>query len=368
MAEHTPTPTPDLAAAKAAFADRVFRDLLGAVSIVGVTLGENLGLYAALERDGAATSTELAERAGIAERYAREWLEQQAADGILALVEASSDPLHRRYELPEAHRDVLANREDLDFMAPFARLLMAGAAKLPEIAQAFRTGGGVGWDEYGPDMRESQGDANRTLFLQGLREYLEQLPDVHERLVASDRPARIAEVGSGMGWAAIGLAIAYPHVTVDGYDLDVPAVERARQHAHEASVADRVRFHAEDGAEAGGQYDLVLALECIHLLPDPGSVLASMRAMMAPGGACIVMDERVGEEFSAPGEDVERLMYGYSLLVCLPDGLSHPASVGTGTVMRPPILQGYAEQAGFAGIETLDALDHPFFRFYRLQP
>lgn len=365
MPDETMNPT-DLAAAKAEFMDRLFRDLLGAISIVGVTLGENLGLYAALERDGAATSAELAERAGIAERYAREWLEQQAADGILALAVASNDPAHRKYELPEAHRDVLANREDLDFMAPFARLLMAGAAKLPEIVGAFRTGGGVGWDQYGHDMRESQGDANRTLFLQALREYLEQVPDVHARLIASDRPARVAEVVSGMGWAAIGLAIAYPHVTVDGYDLDLPAVERARQHAHEAGVADRVRFHAEDGAEAGGQYDVVLAFECIHDLPDPVAVLASMRAMMAPGGACIVMDERVGEEFTAPASDVERLMYGYSLLVCLPDGLSHPASVGTGTVMRPATLRRYAEQAGFASVDTLDALEHPFFRFYRL--
>jgi len=360
------TTAADLAAAKTEFADRLFRDLLGAISVVGVTLGENLGLYAVLERDGAATSTELAARAGIAERYAREWLEQQAVDGVLVVVEPSEDPMHRRYELPEAHRDLLANREHVDFMAPFARLLMAGAAKLPHIEAAFRTGGGVGWDAYGPNMRESQGDANRTLFLQAMREYLEQVPDVHARLVTDDRPARVAEVGSGMGWAAIGLAIAYPHITVDGYDLDVPAVEQARQHAHDAGVADRVRFHAEDGAEAGGQYDLVLAFECVHDMPDPVSVLASMRAMIAPGGACIVMDERVGDEFTAPGDDVERLMYGYSLLVCLPDGLSHPNSVATGTVMRAPTFRHYAEQAGFARVDVLEALEHPFFQFYRL--
>lgn len=347
------------------FADRFLRDLLGMVTVTGVAIGETLGLYRALSDGEAVTPAELAERARIAERYAREWLEQQAADGVLVLKSPSGDPAARRYALPAEHAVVLADRESLDFVAPLARLLMAGAALLPEIVEAFRSGGGVPWDRYGDDMREAQGDANRPLFLHQLaQEYLAAIPDVHGRL-SSEAGARVAEIGSGMGWAAIGIARSYPNAVVDGYDLDGHAVERARQHAEEAGVADRVRFLAQDAAIAEGAYDLVAAFECLHDMPDPVSVLRAMRAMLAPGGACLVMDERVAEEFNAPADEVERLMYGYSLLVCLPDGLSHQPSVGTGTVMRPAMLQDYAAKAGFSTVDALD-LDHPFFRFYRL--
>ena len=86
---------------------------------------------------------------------------------------------------------------------------------------------------------------------------------------------------------------------------------------------------------------------------------------MKPGGTVLVMDERVPEAFTGPGDSVEQLMYGISLLVCLPDGLSHVGSVGTGTVMRPDTLGSYARDAGFAEIEVLP-IEHDMFRFYRL--
>ena len=352
---------------KEAFAERLFRDMLGAVTTANIAIGERLGLYSILQAAGPLSPSGLATRAGIAERYAREWLEQQAADGVLEVANQASDPSERQYSLPAGHASILADREDLDFMAPFARLIMSGAAQLPGIVEAFQTGGGVPWDQYGDDMREAQGDANRPLFLHQLaQEYLSAIPDV-AAILGRDGEVRVAEIGSGMGWAAIGLARTYSNVCVDGYDLDGPSVVRANEHAEQAGVADRVRFFNQDAASAEGTYDLVTAYECLHDMPRPVDVLAAMRSILAPGGACIVMDERAGEEFTAPADEVERLLYGISVLVCLPDGMSHPPSVGTGTVIRPSTLRGYAQDAGFADVEALD-LDHPLFRFYRLQP
>ena len=154
---------------------------------------------------------------------------------------------------------------------------------------------------------------------------------------------------------------------MDGYDLDAPSIEAARRNAVEAGVADRVRFHAgRRGRRVTGRYDLVIAFECIHDLPDPVSVLAAMRRLAGPDGVVLVMDERVAETFTAPGDEVEQLMYGYSLMCCLPDGMAHARSVGTGTVMRPDTLRRYAAAAGFAGVEVLADRDD-FFRFYRLR-
>lgn len=143
----------------------------------------------------------------------------------------------------------------------------------------------------------------------------------------------------------------------------------ARELAEEYGLTDRVVFHALDGARAPGEgeFHLVTAFECIHDMSDPVSVLAGARRLLAEGGSMIVMDERVPEEFTGPGDPVEQLMYGISMLVCLPDGMSHQPSVGTGTVMRPDVLRGYAVDAGFTSVEVLP-IEHEMFRFYRLVP
>jgi hypothetical protein len=78
------------------------------------------------------------------------------------------------------------------------------------------------------------------------------------------------------------------------------------------------------------------------------------------------MDEAVRDSFEAPGDDTEKLMYGFSTLICLPDGMAHEGSVGTGTVMRIGTLRDYARAAGFADIDVLPIDDFGFWRFYRL--
>src|SRR5690606_3375470 len=98
----------------------------------------------------------------------------------------------------------------------------------------------------------------------------------------------------------------------------------------------------------------------------PIEVLGAVRRTLAPGGSMAVMDEAVADEFAPNGDDLERMMYGFSLFVCLPDGLSSPPSMGTGTVMRPATLQAYAEAAGFTGFEVLPIEEFGFWRFCRL--
>jgi len=356
--------TTERSARAEALVGRLFTDLLGTITTYGVTLGNRLGLYRAMADGAPVTAHELAARAGIAPRYAREWLESQAADGILEVAEDADDPDARRFVLPAGHADVLADADSLSYFAPFMSLLTTAGAQLPAILEAYRSGGGVSWAAFGDDVRGAQGDANRPMFLRQLAsEFLPQVADLDARL---RRPgARVAEVGCGMGWAAIGIAEGYPGVDVDGYDIDAPSIERAAHHAATRGVGDRVRFHARDAAEATGTYDVVFAFECVHDMPQPVPVLETMRALAGDDGIVVVMDEAVADTFEAPASEVDRLFYGYSLLVCLPDGLSHQPSVGTGTVMRPSKLREYATQAGFRDVEVLP-IENDFFRFYRL--
>jgi 2-polyprenyl-3-methyl-5-hydroxy-6-metoxy-1,4-benzoquinol methylase len=125
-------------------------------------------------------------------------------------------------------------------------------------------------------------------------------------------------------------------------------------------------FESRDAAAGqAGAYDLVTAFETIHDMSDPVSMLTTMRSLVNPGGAVFVADEKVAGAFTAPGDELERFMYGWSVLHCLPVGRVDPPALGTGTIMRPDILRRYASQAGFSGVDILP-VEHDFWRFYRL--
>ena len=282
------------AAARDALAERLFGAALGAYEIMTVHLGDRLGLYRALREHGAATSGELAAATGTHERYAREWLEQQAVAGILEVDDAGAAPDERRYRLPPGHAEVLVDRESLAHVTPMARFGVSFASVLPAVEEAFRTGGGVPWEAYGELGRDAQGDANRPLFANLLgSEWLPAVPDVHERLLA-DPPARVADVACGAGWSSIAIARAYPKVTVDGYDLDESSVELARVNLVGSGVEDRVAFHLRDAGdpELAGSYQLVTVFEALHDMSQPVEVLRALRGLVAEDGAVLVMDER----------------------------------------------------------------------------
>ena len=346
-------------------ADRLFGSLLGSLDMLSIHLGDQLGFYDLLHRRGPLNVADVASASGAHPRYVQEWLEQQAVAGLVDVVDVASGADQRRYLLSDAHAAVLCDRDSLAYLTPFARMVAAAAIQLPRLVEAYRTGDGVSWDEYGELMRTAQAEANRPLFLQVLgNDWLPSVPGLDAVLRDG---GKVADIGCGEGWSSIGIARAYPYVRVEGFDVDADSIEAARAHAAAEGLGDRVTFTLVDAASvpAAGDFDLVAAFECIHDLPDPVSVLRAARRMVKPGGRVLVMDERVPETFTGPGDPVEQLMYGISLVVCLPDGLSHAGSVGTGTVMRPSTLRGYAQDAGFDDIEDLP-IDHDMFRFYSL--
>jgi 2-polyprenyl-3-methyl-5-hydroxy-6-metoxy-1,4-benzoquinol methylase len=350
-----------------ALAERIFQNSVGVLEILSIYVGDRLGLYRGLADGGELTASELAAVTGTHERYAREWLEQQAVSGILEVQDGHVEPEGRRYRLPDGHAEVLLERDSLYYMTPLAQQLVGTARPLPTLLEAFRSGDGVPYTEYGADMREGIAYANRAMFVNLMgSEWLPAVPDVHERLQA-DPPARVADIGCGTGWSSISMARAYPKARVDGFDLDRESIAEARENAQTEELADRVTFHLRDAADPdlSGRYDLAMAIECIHDMSRPVEALRAMRSLVGEEGAVLVVDERVRDTFSAPGDEIERLMYGYSVLHCLPVGMADQPSAGTGTVMRPATLRRYAIEAGFSEIEILP-IENDIWRFYRL--
>lgn len=360
--------TPRAADPRDQLAEQLFTAVIGAQDVLHVYVGDRLGLYEALAAADTMTPSELAERAGIAERYAREWLEQQASSGYLDLVADADEPARRRYRLPESAAEVLCRSDSPYFMAPLSQLLAGVAQALPKVLVAFRNGGGVPYAEFGSDVREGIARGNRPMFLNQLTDWVAAMPDIEARLRAGDG-AGVADLGCGSGWSTIALARAYPGAVVHGIDLDEDSILAARGNAEVAGVAERVTFASRDAAdpELAGRYDLVTLFETVHDMARPVEVLRAARAMLADGGAVLVADERVAEEFAAPAADLDRFNYGWSALHCLPASLAEPGSVATGTVMRPRTLRHYAEAAGFRRVTVLP-VDHDLWWFYRLQP
>ena len=350
-----------------ALAGRLFEAALGAFDLMTIHLGLDLGLYEALRTGGPATSGELASRAGIDARYAREWLEQQAVTGILEVDDVAAADGARHYSLPAGHAEALLDLDSPAASQSMLRFLGSGGQLLPRIAAAYRSGAGVPWDAY-PGIVVAQEMANRPLFRHTLTtEWLPAIDDVHARLTAGG--ARVADIACGTGLSTIAIAEAYPNALVVGLDIDPESIERARANAHAVGLGeDRVRFQLADGAAGlDGQFDVALIVEAVHDMSDPVAVLRSVKALLKPGGTAIVADENVQEAFTAPGDELERAMYGYSVLFCLPNTRADEGSVATGTVIRPATMRRFATEAGFSKVSILP-IEHYVFRLYRLDP
>jgi SAM-dependent methyltransferase len=345
---------------------RLFVEGVGTMHVMSVYLGVKLGLFRALADGGPQTATQLAEATGLDPWYVREWLQAEAVAG---LVTADSEDLWTAsFTAADGVRETLVDETSPDYLGGLPFAASAVGRILPDLVAAFRTGTGVPYARYGPEAVEAQAALNRPAFVNELTaSWLPAIPDVLARLQDTSDPARVADVGCGVGWAAIELAKAFPHIHVDGYDVDEDSVSRGRHNALDAGVNDRVTFEVVD-AKTGGygdnHYDLVLFFECLHDMGRPVEALAQARTAVADGGTVIVMDERVGETIQI-GDPTESFFASASVLWCLPQSRVEPECEAPGTVMRPDTFGEIARHAGWSGFDILP-IEHPFWRFYRL--
>jgi SAM-dependent methyltransferase len=305
---------------------------------------------------------------GTAERYVREWLEQQAVAGFLTVDDPEAAPEQRRYGLPRAHRPVFVEENDLNYLAPLARLAIGVLGPLEDLLAAYRRGDAVPYEAFGADVREGIAELNRPQFVNLLADWFGSIPEVDARL-RSKPAARLADVACGSAWSSIALARAYPDVSVDAIDVDADSIQDARANIAAAGLAGRVRAIVHDASDPQlpGTYDLVTIFEALHDMNHPVSALQTVHRSLAPGGSVVIADERVADRFTAPGDELERFNYGWSVLHCLTVGMLDEDSAGTGTAIRADTVRAYAAAAGFTAVDELP-IEHDFWRFYRLLP
>jgi 2-polyprenyl-3-methyl-5-hydroxy-6-metoxy-1,4-benzoquinol methylase len=350
------------------FAAQLFQAGLAAAELTAAYLGIRLGLYEALAAGGPATAGQLSARAGIAPRYAQEWLEQQAVCGIVEVDAAHRPAEERLYLLPPAHAEVLLNADARFYMAPIALLPVGGIGRaMPQVLDAYRSGSGVSFADYGPDFRDSQAALNRPVFRHYLPEWIKTcLPELHAAL--QEPGCRVADVACGLGWSSIALAQTYPGARIEGFDREEDSIRLARLNARQSGVDDRVLFHQGDitGPDLHGRYRLVCIFDALHDMADPIDVLRQCHELVAADGSALLMEPNAADRFAVPTTDTERFLYAISVLHCLPVGMSEQPSAATGTLLRPDTVRAYGLEAGFRAVDVLRA-DHRFYRLYHLR-
>lgn len=368
ITDNTITETPTGPSRGEQLAERIIAGATLGTELLTIDIGRRLGLYEVLFRLGPTVVSEFAAAAGIAPRYAREWLEQQAAAGILDVV-TPGVPQTREYLLPGAHVPVL-----LDAVHPLnvigASAMFSGfSLAVPAVAEAFQTGGGVPYSDYGAEVRDGIAQLNRPSFHHGMKSWIQALPDVAARL---DYGAVVLDAGCGAGWSTIALALAFPAARIVGADTDSASIRLARGNAADAGVSDRVTFievNASDESTIRSpfeeDYALVTVFEALHDMGEPVKALAAFRGVLAEGGVVLVADERVADEFTAPATEIDRLQYAVSVLHCLPATMAESDAVASGTVLRAPTVMSWADSAGFASTVRLP-IEHLYWQFYRM--
>ena len=330
-----------------AFGARLLDLLTGNVLTMLIGIGHRTGLFEAAAQ-GPATSEELAARAGLHERYVREWLGAMVTGGIL-----DHDPADARYTLPPEHAAMLTGATARN-VGPVAGSLRTLSAVLPQVERCFTTGGGVPIAEYAAASDGGLGESWRHVYDEHLVDgFLGRVPGLIERLRAG---ATVLDLGCGTGHAVNLMARAFPASTFTGLDIAAAAIESAE--AERAAMGlPNAGFTVADAAELGTErhYDVITAFDAVHDQAAPETVLRRVREALAPGGVFVMVDAKFASRLEDNiGNPYAPMSYGISLLFCVPTTLATGGS-GLGAMWGQELAREMLADAGFDDVRVLDS-------------
>lgn len=342
-----------------AFVGKVLGDTSAFTTVVLASLGDRLGLFKDMAASGPQTTVEIAEHTKTSERYVREWAGAMNAAGYIAY-----DPATRRYALPAENVPVLAQELGPVFFGGVQSMAVDGMKVFDQIVEAFRTGGGVPQAAYPAGFYD-----NMDRFTSGWHENLllqQWIPAIEGLSARLAQGIRVADVGCGRGRALINLAKAFPKSRFVGYDVYAPNIDRARAHAREAGVADRVTFKVRDVSQGlPAKFDLVTTFDVVHDAADPQGLLRTIRQGLSPGGTYVNLDINCSDKVEGNTGPLGAFFYGVSVMYCMTTSLAN-GGAGLGTVgLHEPKLQELAKQVGFRSVRKLP-LENPFNNLYAL--
>jgi SAM-dependent methyltransferase len=330
------------------FADKVYADMAGTMAIGMAYLGVKTGLFRAMSGKGPMALQDVIQASKLQPRYVEEWLKGMTSAGYLEY-EASA----QTFSLPDEYSYLLASDGTDHFMGGlfhFAPVLLNVA---PKVAEAFVKGGGVRFDEFGPDGVVALDMINCGQYEERFSSYwLKKLPDVVQNLEAA---GRVLDVGCGVGRVGIAVARAFPKCEIIGLDPDAESIRRAREAAVVAGVQDRMQFLAKTTSELdnANKFDLITACDCIHDFSAPDKTLSEIRKLLKPDGALFIVEPKAADRIEDNINPIATMYYGFSIFHCMTQSLAN-GGPGLGTCMGPARMEDLVRQAGFGRFERLD--------------
>jgi SAM-dependent methyltransferase len=342
------------------FMGQAVGEMGAAMNAALVILGERLGLYKAMAGGGAMTSAELAGKTGTSERYVREWLAAQAAGGYVAYDAATG-----RYTLPDEQAFALAVEDSPAYLPGAFQIISAVFKDQTRIAEAFRTGAGVGWHEHDPDLFEGTERFFRPNYAANLvSSWIPALDGVEAKLRAG---AKVADVGCGHGASTVLMAQAYPKSQFVGFDYHGPSIEQAWKSASQAGVQDRVGFQVAWAKGFPGKgYDLVAFFDCLHDMGDPAGAAAHVRETLAPGGTWMIVEPYANDHLEENLNPVGRVYYCASTMICTPASRAQEVGLALGAQAGEARLRDVVTSGGFTHFRR--AAQTPFNLVFEARP
>jgi ubiquinone/menaquinone biosynthesis C-methylase UbiE len=341
------------------FLHRFVGDLGATMAAGNVLVGDRLGLYRTLAEQPM-TPRELAERTGTAARYVDEWLRGQAAGGYVEY-----DAQAGTYSLTPEQAFVLTDPDGAVF-APGAFQLALGALRSePQVAEAFRTGSGIGWHEHHDEVFTGCERFFRPGYSANLvASWLPALDGIEPRLRAG---ARVGDIGCGHGASTALMARAFPNSTFVGSDYHEESVIQARKRIADAGLGGQVTFEVASAQDfAGGPYDLVTSFDCLHDMGDPLGAARHIKEMLAPDGAWMVVEPFAGSSVTDNLNPVGRVYYSFSTFLCVPSALSQDGGYSLGAQSGEESIARLASDAGFTTFRRV--AETPFNIVYEARP
>jgi ubiquinone/menaquinone biosynthesis C-methylase UbiE len=335
-------------------------DLGATISAGNVVVGHRLGLYKALA-ESPATPAELAARTGTHPRYVAEWLRGQAAGGYVVRDPSAEE---ETYSMTEEQAFALTN-PDNPVYAPGAFVLALGSLRAePRVTEAFRSGGGIGWNEQDGDVHVGCEQFFRPGYIGNLTTgWIPALDGVEDKLRAG---ASVADIGCGLGASSVLMAQAYPASRVTGSDYHAGSIELARKRAADAGVTDRVSFEVASAQTFGGTgYDLVTTFDCLHDMGDPLTAARHIRQSLAPDGTWMIVEPYAQDDPSGNQNPVGRVYYNFSTFLCLPNAMSQSGGYTLGAQAGEAAIRQLVTDAGFTKFRR--ATETPFNLVYEVR-
>ncbi|HTV67946.1 MAG TPA: class I SAM-dependent methyltransferase [Rhizobiaceae bacterium] len=334
-----------------AFLGKMVGDLGAIATGAGVVLGDRLGLFAAMREGGPMTAGALAARTGTQERLVREWLSGQAAAGYVDYDEATD-----RFHLNPEQELVFADEESPAFMAGAFEVLSSLWIDEEKVSNAFRSKKGLAWHDHSACLFRGTERFFRPGYNANLiSSWLPALDGVVEKL---ERGAEVADVGCGHGASTILMAKAFPNSGFVGFDYHAPSIERARNAAAEAGVAENTRFEVAAAKTYPGTYDLVAFFDCLHDMGDPQGAASHVYKSLVADGTWMIVEPFAHDQLSANLNPVGRVYYAASTFVCTPASISQEVGLGLGAQAGEARLRKVVSAGGFTRFRR--AAETPF--------